>query len=167
MEDPLSESVQYLQLLQQHAADALETHLLAFELYIRKKKLLLALQVSWISGVHAECSCVLLYAWKPFDDHKHFCARVLFWHFLGLNGLFLQVRFCIPFWHPRWIVCGQWMKTTIFFHDCQRVQIYFSGPSAADRVYFTLLHNCRDSWRFETALPSTPTEYLESVRFNK
>jgi hypothetical protein len=46
VEDPLSESVQYLQLLQQHAAEALETHLLAFELYIRKKKLLLALQVS-------------------------------------------------------------------------------------------------------------------------
>ncbi|GAQ88611.1 N-terminal acetyltransferase [Klebsormidium nitens] len=44
VEDPLSESVQYLQLLQQHAAQAIETHLLAFELYIRKKKLLLALQ---------------------------------------------------------------------------------------------------------------------------
>lgn len=45
VEDPLGESLKYLRLLQDHSADALETHLLAFEVYMRKNKKLLALQV--------------------------------------------------------------------------------------------------------------------------
>lgn len=45
VEDPLSEALKYLRLLQEHSADALETHLLAFEVYFRKGKKLLALQV--------------------------------------------------------------------------------------------------------------------------
>ncbi|XP_024374282.1 N-terminal acetyltransferase A complex auxiliary subunit NAA15 isoform X1 [Physcomitrium patens] len=44
VEDPLSEALKYLRLLQEHSADALETHLLAFEVYFRKGKKLLALQ---------------------------------------------------------------------------------------------------------------------------
>lgn len=44
VEDPLSEALKYLRLLQEHSSDALETHVLAFELYFRKGKKLLALQ---------------------------------------------------------------------------------------------------------------------------
>nr|XP_024371729.1 N-terminal acetyltransferase A complex auxiliary subunit NAA15-like isoform X2 [Physcomitrium patens] len=44
VEDPLSEALKYLRLLQEHSADAIETHLLAFEVYFRKNKKLLALQ---------------------------------------------------------------------------------------------------------------------------
>lgn len=44
VEDPLSEALKYLRLLQEHSAEALETHLLAFEVYFRKAKKLLALQ---------------------------------------------------------------------------------------------------------------------------
>lgn len=44
VEDPLSEALKYLRLLQEHSADALATHLLAFEVYFRKGKKLLALQ---------------------------------------------------------------------------------------------------------------------------
>ncbi|KAG0593029.1 hypothetical protein M758_1G292200 [Ceratodon purpureus] len=44
VEDPLSEALKYLRLLQEHSAEALETHLLAFEVYFRKGKKLLALQ---------------------------------------------------------------------------------------------------------------------------
>ncbi|XP_024387242.1 N-terminal acetyltransferase A complex auxiliary subunit NAA15 isoform X1 [Physcomitrium patens] len=44
VEDPLSEALKYLRLLQEHSADALETHLLAFEVYFRTNKKLLALQ---------------------------------------------------------------------------------------------------------------------------
>ncbi|KAG0580041.1 hypothetical protein KC19_4G143400 [Ceratodon purpureus] len=44
VEDPLSEALKYLRLLQEHSAYALETHLLAFEVYFRKGKKLLALQ---------------------------------------------------------------------------------------------------------------------------
>eukprot|EP00250_Pteridium_aquilinum_P018384 c24061_g1_i1 orf=1052-3736(-) len=44
VEDPLGEATKYLKLLQDHSSQLLETHLLAFEIYIRKNKLLLALQ---------------------------------------------------------------------------------------------------------------------------
>ncbi|KAI5063900.1 hypothetical protein GOP47_0020570 [Adiantum capillus-veneris] len=43
-EDPLGEATKYLKLLQDHSAQLLETHLLAFEIYMRKNKFLLALQ---------------------------------------------------------------------------------------------------------------------------
>lgn len=49
VEDPLSEALKYLRLLQEHSADALETHLLAFEVYFRTNKKLLALQVLQLS----------------------------------------------------------------------------------------------------------------------
>lgn len=44
IEDRLGEATKYMKLLQEHSSELLETHLLAFEIYIRKNKLLLALQ---------------------------------------------------------------------------------------------------------------------------
>ncbi|XP_024979709.1 N-terminal acetyltransferase A complex auxiliary subunit NAA15-like isoform X2 [Cynara cardunculus var. scolymus] len=43
-EDPLMETGKYLKLLQKHSSDYLETHLLSFEVNMRKQKILLALQ---------------------------------------------------------------------------------------------------------------------------
>ncbi|XP_023770332.1 N-terminal acetyltransferase A complex auxiliary subunit NAA15 [Lactuca sativa] len=43
-EDPLMEAGKYLKLLQKHSSDSLETHLLSFEVNMRKQKILLALQ---------------------------------------------------------------------------------------------------------------------------
>jgi hypothetical protein len=40
----LGEAMKYLKLLQDHSGDSLETHLLAFEVFFRKQKHLLALQ---------------------------------------------------------------------------------------------------------------------------
>lgn len=44
VEDPLLEATKYLKLLQKHSPDCLETHLLSFEVNMRKQKILLALQ---------------------------------------------------------------------------------------------------------------------------
>ncbi|KAJ8452025.1 hypothetical protein Cgig2_016606 [Carnegiea gigantea] len=44
VEDPLMEATKYLKLLQKHSPDSLETHLLSFEVNMRKQKILLALQ---------------------------------------------------------------------------------------------------------------------------
>ncbi|GMP34658.1 hypothetical protein CsSME_00007436 [Camellia sinensis var. sinensis] len=44
VEDPLLEATKYLKLLQKHSPDSLETHLFAFELNMRKQKILLAFQ---------------------------------------------------------------------------------------------------------------------------
>ncbi|KAJ4835421.1 N-alpha-acetyltransferase 15, NatA auxiliary subunit [Turnera subulata] len=44
VEDPLLEATKYLKLLQKHSPNSLETHLLSFELNMRKQKILLALQ---------------------------------------------------------------------------------------------------------------------------
>ncbi|KAH6756597.1 tetratricopeptide repeat protein [Perilla frutescens var. hirtella] len=44
VEDPLVEATKYLKLLQKHSSDFLETHLLSFEVNMRKQKILLALQ---------------------------------------------------------------------------------------------------------------------------
>ncbi|KAA8541840.1 hypothetical protein F0562_022992 [Nyssa sinensis] len=44
VEDPLLEATKYLRLLQKHSPDFLETHLLAFEIHMRRQKILLALQ---------------------------------------------------------------------------------------------------------------------------
>ncbi|KAL2926915.1 N-terminal acetyltransferase A complex auxiliary subunit NAA15 [Bienertia sinuspersici] len=43
-EDPMMEATKYLKLLQKNSADSLETHLLSFEVNMRKQKVLLALQ---------------------------------------------------------------------------------------------------------------------------
>ncbi|KAI7830391.1 NMDA receptor-regulated protein 1-domain-containing protein [Gamsiella multidivaricata] len=43
-EDPLGEALKFLKPLQELAADRIETHLMGFEIYIRKNKLLLALK---------------------------------------------------------------------------------------------------------------------------
>ncbi|GMI93831.1 mutant,snc1-enhancing 6, EMBRYO DEFECTIVE 2753, OMISHA, NAA15 [Hibiscus trionum] len=43
-EDPLAEASKYLKLLQKHSPDSLETHLLSFEVNMRKQKILLAFQ---------------------------------------------------------------------------------------------------------------------------
>ncbi|KAG8656320.1 N-terminal acetyltransferase A complex auxiliary subunit NAA15 isoform X2 [Manihot esculenta] len=44
VEDPLLEATKYLKLLQKNSSDSLETHLLSFEVNMRKQKILLALQ---------------------------------------------------------------------------------------------------------------------------
>uniref|UniRef100_A0A5B7AM12 Putative N-alpha-acetyltransferase 16, NatA auxiliary subunit n=1 Tax=Davidia involucrata TaxID=16924 RepID=A0A5B7AM12_DAVIN len=44
VEDPLLEATKYLKLLQKHSPDSLETHLLSFEVNMRKQKILLAFQ---------------------------------------------------------------------------------------------------------------------------
>ncbi|KAK3020555.1 hypothetical protein RJ639_047467 [Escallonia herrerae] len=44
VEDPLLEATKYLKLLQKHSSDSLETHLLSFELNMRKDRILLAFQ---------------------------------------------------------------------------------------------------------------------------
>ncbi|KEH39579.1 amino-terminal acetyltransferase, putative [Medicago truncatula] len=44
VEDPLLEATKYLKLLLKNSPDSLETHLLSFELYMRKQKILLAFQ---------------------------------------------------------------------------------------------------------------------------
>ncbi|KAJ6846813.1 N-alpha-acetyltransferase 15, NatA auxiliary subunit [Iris pallida] len=44
VEDPLSEATKYLKLLQNNSAKSLETHILSFELNMRKQKILLAFQ---------------------------------------------------------------------------------------------------------------------------
>lgn len=44
VEDPLLEATKYLKLLQNNSANSLETHLLSFELNMRKQKILLAFQ---------------------------------------------------------------------------------------------------------------------------
>lgn len=45
VEDPLAEGTKYLKLLQKNSAKSLETHLLSFEINMRKQKTLLAFQV--------------------------------------------------------------------------------------------------------------------------
>ncbi|XP_077212035.1 N-terminal acetyltransferase A complex auxiliary subunit NAA15-like [Tasmannia lanceolata] len=44
VEDPLAEGTKYLKLLQKNSSECLETHLLSFELNMRKQRILLALQ---------------------------------------------------------------------------------------------------------------------------
>ncbi|KAL6614916.1 hypothetical protein ACP70R_037186 [Stipagrostis hirtigluma subsp. patula] len=44
IEDPLAEATKYLKLLQNNSSDSLETHILSFELNMRKQKVLLAFQ---------------------------------------------------------------------------------------------------------------------------
>ncbi|KAL2455833.1 tetratricopeptide repeat (TPR)-containing protein [Forsythia ovata] len=44
VEDPLMEATKYLKLLQKHSSESIETHLLSFEVNMRKQKTLLALQ---------------------------------------------------------------------------------------------------------------------------
>jgi hypothetical protein len=45
IEDPLAEATKYLKLLQNNSSSSLETHILSFELNMRKQKILLAFQV--------------------------------------------------------------------------------------------------------------------------
>ncbi|WOH05562.1 hypothetical protein DCAR_0624981 [Daucus carota subsp. sativus] len=68
VEDPLLEAAKYLKLLQKHSLDSLETHLLSFEVYMRKQKILLALQA--LKHLHR------LDAEKP-DSH---CCMVRFFY---------------------------------------------------------------------------------------
>ncbi|KAK6148894.1 hypothetical protein DH2020_016419 [Rehmannia glutinosa] len=51
VEDPLVEATKYLKLLQKHSSDSLETHLLSFEVNMRKQKILLALQIKFFTKV--------------------------------------------------------------------------------------------------------------------
>ncbi|KAF9690047.1 hypothetical protein SADUNF_Sadunf01G0155300 [Salix dunnii] len=71
VEDPLLEATKYLKLLQKHSPDSLETHLLSFEVNMRKKKILLALQaVKHLLRLDAESA----------DSHR---CLVRFFHKVG------------------------------------------------------------------------------------
>ncbi|KAJ6394584.1 hypothetical protein OIU77_023734 [Salix suchowensis] len=71
VEDPLLEATKYLKLLQKHSPDSLETHLLSFEVNMRKKKILLALQaVKQLLRLDAESA----------DSHR---CLVRFFHEVG------------------------------------------------------------------------------------
>ncbi|KAJ6711584.1 N-TERMINAL ACETYLTRANSFERASE-RELATED [Salix purpurea] len=71
VEDPLLEATKYLKLLQKHSPDSLETHLLSFEVNMRKKKILLALQaVKQLLRLDAESA----------DSHR---CLVRFFHKVG------------------------------------------------------------------------------------
>lgn len=55
VEDPLNQAIRFLRPLQSLASERIETHLLAFEIYIRKDKLLLMLQSikrAWLIDPH-------------------------------------------------------------------------------------------------------------------
>lgn len=54
VEDPLSEATKYLKLLQKNSPDSLETHLLSFEVNMRKQKILLAFQVVSVRSVKSQ-----------------------------------------------------------------------------------------------------------------
>ncbi|XP_002517521.2 N-terminal acetyltransferase A complex auxiliary subunit NAA15 [Ricinus communis] len=72
VEDPLLEATKYLKLLQKNSPDSLETHLLSFEVNMRKQKILLALQaVKQLLRLDAE---------SP-DSH---CCLLRFFHKVGL-----------------------------------------------------------------------------------
>ncbi|XP_058226821.1 N-terminal acetyltransferase A complex auxiliary subunit NAA15 [Rhododendron vialii] len=71
VEDPLLEATKYLKLLQKHSPDSLETHLLSFELNMRKQRTLLAFQ--------AVKQLVRLDAENP-DSHR---CLIRFFHKLG------------------------------------------------------------------------------------
>ncbi|KAH9714679.1 N-terminal acetyltransferase A complex auxiliary subunit NAA15 [Citrus sinensis] len=72
VEDPLSEATKYLKLLQKNSPDSLETHLLSFEVNIRKQKILLALQaVKHLLRLNAE------------DPESHRCL-IRFFHKVDL-----------------------------------------------------------------------------------
>ncbi|KAF2323305.1 hypothetical protein GH714_034540 [Hevea brasiliensis] len=71
VEDPLLEATKYLKLLQKNSSDSLETHLLSFEVNMRKQKILLALQaVKQLLRLDAE---------NP-DSH---CCLIRFFHKVG------------------------------------------------------------------------------------
>ncbi|XP_011002722.1 PREDICTED: N-alpha-acetyltransferase 16, NatA auxiliary subunit-like [Populus euphratica] len=71
VEDPLLEATKYLKLLQKHSPDSLETHLLSFNVNMRKKKILLALQaVKQLLRLDAESA----------DSHR---CLVRFFHTVG------------------------------------------------------------------------------------
>ncbi|KAG8379893.1 hypothetical protein BUALT_Bualt07G0136600 [Buddleja alternifolia] len=71
VEDPLVEATKYLKLLQKHSSDCLETHLLSFEVNMRRQKILLALQ--------AVKHLLRLDADNP-DTH---CCLIKFFHKVG------------------------------------------------------------------------------------
>ncbi|KAM7253805.1 hypothetical protein ACFE04_031487 [Oxalis oulophora] len=71
VEDPLAEATKYLKLLQKNSPDSLETHLLSFEVNMRKQKILLALQ--------ALKQLLRLDAENP-DSH---CCLIRFFHKVG------------------------------------------------------------------------------------
>ncbi|XP_052182414.1 N-terminal acetyltransferase A complex auxiliary subunit NAA15-like isoform X2 [Diospyros lotus] len=71
VEDPLLEATKYLKLLQKHSPDSLETHLLSFELNMRKQRTLIAFQaVKQLLRLDAE---------NP-DSH---CCLIKFFHKVG------------------------------------------------------------------------------------
>ncbi|KAK8988644.1 hypothetical protein V6N11_030027 [Hibiscus sabdariffa] len=70
-DDPLSEATKYLKLLQKNSPDSLETHLLSFEVNMRKQKILLAFQaVKKLLGLDA-------------DNPDSNCCVIKFFHKVG------------------------------------------------------------------------------------
>ncbi|XP_009778993.1 N-terminal acetyltransferase A complex auxiliary subunit NAA15 [Nicotiana tabacum] len=68
IEDPLAEASKYLKLLLKHSSDCLETHLLSFEVNMRKQKILLALQaIKYLMRLDAD------------DPKSHLCL-IKFFH---------------------------------------------------------------------------------------
>lgn len=74
--DPLEQAIKFLKPLQTLSADRLETHLLAFEIYRRKGKLLLMLQ-----------SVKRAYAVDPDYPELHVCLIMLYLAVAGSSGL--------------------------------------------------------------------------------
>ncbi|KAB1218605.1 N-alpha-acetyltransferase 16, NatA auxiliary subunit [Morella rubra] len=64
IEDPLLEATKYLKLLQKNSPDSLETHLLSFELNMRKQRILLAFQAAKqllrLDAEHPDSHCCLI-----------------------------------------------------------------------------------------------------------
>ena len=82
VEDPLTEATKYLKLLQSNSSDSLETHILSFELNMRKQKVLLAFQVCLILStslfwdVRVSCYFLLFY-WNKFDTIKRLVCLII------------------------------------------------------------------------------------------
>lgn len=72
-EDPLSEATKYLKLIQKNSADSLETHLLSFEVNLRKQKVLLAFQVN--TGLRVEMRGFKS-VWRMICVSRCFCFKV-------------------------------------------------------------------------------------------
>ncbi|KAF3450798.1 hypothetical protein FNV43_RR06887 [Rhamnella rubrinervis] len=72
VEDPLSETTKYLKLLQKNSPDSMETHLLSFEVNMRKQKILLAFQavkqLLRLDAEHPDSHCCLIKFFNKVDS---------------------------------------------------------------------------------------------------
>ncbi|KAG0310653.1 N-alpha-acetyltransferase 16, NatA auxiliary subunit [Dissophora globulifera] len=97
-EDPLGEALKFLKPLQELAADRIETHLMGFEVYIRKNKLLLALKALLKSHkldadnatLHEQLVRFALAVQKQQESIKPAVKSVIDQHWSSLYGSFKQ-----------------------------------------------------------------------------